>query len=250
MIDLHADFQERVAEVEAYVSLVATIESSVQEGVPLIRTRTGATTVVDPLQQRILYAGVYLHLYNLVEATISRCIEAVEDAASAGKTWRPGDLSAELRKEWVRSVARTNEPLNTDHRLTAAIQLCDHLVAMLPAEIKIDKTGGGNWDDQTIEGFAKRLGVTIQLNQTTRAAIKRKYRDDKGALAAVKSLRNKLAHGEMSFGECGEGRTAVELTELKSWTVTYLAEMINCFESYIQRREYLHPTKRAAANVQ
>jgi hypothetical protein len=242
VIDLRADFTERVTEVEAFIDLVAAIERSVQNGIPLLSSPTGGATVVKPLQQRLLYAGVYLHLYNLIEATVSRCIAAVEEAASAAHQWRPGDLSTELRAEWVRSVARTHEILSTDLRLEAAIKLCDHLVDMLPVKMKIAQGGGGNWDDEEIFRFANRLGISLKLKSAS--AVKRPFREDKGALQLIKFLRNKLAHGEMSFAECGDGLSAAQLVDLKERTVNYLSEVIDCFEGFISRYEYLLPAKR------
>lgn len=247
MIDLRADFQERVAEVEAFLDLVTAIEHSVQSGIPILGNPSGGTTIINPLQQRLLYAGVYLHLYNLVEATISRCIAAVEAAASSASRFQAGDLSAELREEWVRAMARTHEILSMEHRLEAALSLCNHLVDMLPVKIKIAQGAGGNWDDEEIFRFAKRLGIHLKLK--TASAVKRPFRDDKGALQLIKHLRNKLAHGEMSFAECGEGLTAAQLIDLKDRTLNYLAEVIDCFEGFISRHEYLAPTKRPVASA-
>jgi hypothetical protein len=244
VIDLRADFRERVEEVEAYLELVSGIEQSVQHGIPLLRVPTGSTTVVRPLQQKLLYAGVYLHLYNLVEATVSRCIAAVEEAASMGNR-QAGDLSLELRSEWVRSVARTHEFLNNENKLKSALKLCDHLVAMLPVKMTIDQGVGGNWDDEEIYRFAERLGVQLRL--TTQADVKRPFRDGRGAMQVIKYLRNKLAHGEISFAECGDGLSAGQLEDLKKRTVAYLEEVIGCFEGFITRHEFLQPAKRPAA---
>lgn len=249
MIDLRKDFLERSNEVDAYMRLVAAIEHAAQQGTPILRNRTGDVSAVDPLQQKILYGGVYLHLYNLVEATISRCILAVEEAASATRRWKADDLSTHLRAEWVRSVARTHEDLTTDNRLRVALDLCEHLVSMLPVAVKIEKGGGGNWDDVAIFRFASRIGVPLQLNAHTENKVKRHIRDNKGPLALVKHLRNKLAHGEMSFSECGDGRSANELEELVNLTKTYLEEVISSFEGFISRHEFLHPTRRPASGA-
>lgn len=246
MIDLKADFQERVAEVEAFLDLIRAIERSVQEGLPLIRSRsaTESAAAVSPLQQKLLYAGVYLHLYNLVEAMVSRCIAALEEAASTSSSIRAGDLSKQMRSEWVRAIGRTHETLSTDSRLSAALDLCEHVVSMLPLRMKIDPGGGGNWDDEEIfDFFGKRLGVRLAL--TTAGAVKRPYRNNRGALKTIRDLRNKLAHGEMSFAECGEGHTARQLDELKDVTVAYLAEVIDSFVAYVTAQEFLRPDKRA-----
>lgn len=247
MIDLRVEFDSRVVEVKEYLNLVYAIEQSLREGLPLISGKTGSGSPVNPVQQRLLYAGVYLHLYNLVEATVSQCISALETAASTSGMV-PFDLSTELRQEWVRSVARTHEDLNTSGRLEAAIKMCEHLVALLPIRnFEIFQGGGGNWDDEEIYKLSQRLGINLQcLQRSTQAQIKRPFRDNDGALKVIKKRRNKLAHGEISFAECGDGLSASELEMLSNVTTQYLSEVIACFERHISERQYLHPTKRSA----
>jgi hypothetical protein len=244
VIDLHADFLERVKEVDAYLDLVTAIEHAVQSGAPMLRTRAGATMTISPTQQKILYAGVYLHLYNLVEATVSRCIVAVEEAASSGGARHVGDLSEKMRSEWVRTVAKTHRSMDSGSRLEAAVELCEHVMGLLPVQLTIDKDGGGNWDDVQIYKFAERIGVTLMLEVATQRRVKSPFRDNKGPLKAIKFHRNKLAHGEVSFSECGENHSASELLGLKDMTIAYLKEVIGCFDKFIQQHEFLHPDRR------
>ncbi len=147
-------------------------------------------------------------------------------------------------------MARTHEILNTEGRLEAALRMCDHLVEMLPVRMKIHQGGGGNWDDEEIFRFAERLGVRLKLNSKTVADVKRPLRENKGALQLIKHLRNKLAHGEMSFAECGEGLSASQLADLKDRTVRYLSEVLDCFEGFITRYEYLADSKRPPSGAQ
>lgn len=242
--NLSAGFQERLAEVEAYLDFLSTMEAQAQEGPPRIE---GAEHPISAQQQRILYSSVYLQLYNLVEATMSRCIDAVAEAAKGDGRWKPSDLSDSLRREWVRITARTHEALTPEHRLENALRLCDHLVASLPIDsFDIGKGGGGNWDDSAIEAFSKRLGFQLVVSPPVYRAIKRPFRDDLGPLALVKQLRNRLAHGSISFAQCAEDVTVGRLVDLKDSTVSYLKEVVDCFTRYVDSFEYLLPEKRPA----
>lgn len=244
MSALVTGFQERLAEVEAYLEFLSAMELRAQHGPPRLE---GAEHPISAQQQRILYSSVYLQLYNLVESTMSRCIEAVTEAAKEGNRWMPSDLSQSLRREWVRVMARTHEELNPDHRLESALRLCDHLVAALPvAEFAIDKGGGGNWDDQAIEAISKRLGFQLVVSEPVYSAIKRRFQDDLGPLALVKQLRNRLAHGSISFAQCAENVTVARLVDLKDKTVDYLREVVGCFNAYLDSFEYLLPERRPA----
>jgi hypothetical protein len=241
---LNTGFQERLAEVESYLDFLSTMEAQAQNGPPRIE---GAEHPITTQQQRILYSSVYLQLYNLVEATMSRCVEAVSDAAKDSARWRPSDLSDSLRREWVRGSARTHVELTPEHRLESALRLCDHLVASLPiTAFDIDKGGGGNWDDSEIEAFSRRLGFQLTVSQPVYSAIKQPFRDDLGPLALVRQLRNRLAHGSISFAQCAEDTTVGRLVELKDRTVNYLKEVVDCFARYIESFEYLRPERRPA----
>lgn len=245
MSDLNAEFEERLVEVEAYLDLLLTIETQAQLGPPKIQ---GAETSITTQQQQILYAGVYLQLYNLVESTMTRCIAAVEAATRLSGSWKPSDLSEELRREWVKVTARTHVvDMAPDRRLQNALLLCDTLIASLPiSSFDIEKGGGGNWDDSEIEAFSRRLGCALVVSQPVYRDVKRPFRDDLGPLALVKQLRNRLAHGSISFAQSAENITVARLVELKDKTVNYLREVVACFSNYIGGFEYIIPEKRPA----
>ena len=101
-----------------------------------------------------------------------------------------------------------------------------------------------NIDDLVIQQIAERLGLQMQLSQKALRSVKQPVRDDKGPLALVKDLRNRLGHGSLSFSECGEGVTVRDLRDLKTRTVLYLREIIAGFRAYIDGYEYLEPTSR------
>ncbi len=62
-------------------------------------------------------------------------------------------------------TARTHIDLNYDNRLERALYLCDHLVQALPiAELRVEKGGGGNWDNNAIENIIQRLGLSPRLS--------------------------------------------------------------------------------------
>ena len=125
--------------------------------------------------------------------------------------------------------------------------MCEHLVGSLPiAAFDIDKGGGGNWDDAAIEAISQRLGFQLTVSQPVYSAIKRPFRDDLGPLVLVKELRNRLAHGSISFVQCAEDVTVARLIDLKDRTVAYLREVVDCFSNYVQAHAYLVPERRPA----
>lgn len=242
METLRTGFDERLSEVEAYLDFLTVLEVRAQDGPPKLE---GAQHAISTQQQKILYSSVYLHLYNLVESTMSRCIEAVAHSAARASEWKPGDLSVELREEWVRVIARTHVTLEPRQRLQSAVALCEHLVSALPvAAFKIEKGHSGNWDDVAIEKISKRLGLALVVSEPVFGAVKRHLRDDLGPLALVKDLRNRLAHGSISFTECAENVTVADLIDLKEKAVNYLREVVERFIAYLSSYEFLLPARR------
>jgi hypothetical protein len=240
--DLVQIFEERLQEIEAYLELLDAFEKQVQEGPP----RVGETgPIITVQQQRILYSSVYLQLYNLVEATVTYCIEAVTRAIAENGSLQPGDLSDKLRREWVRFVARTHVDLNPEKRLESALSLCEHLVQSLPIkEFRVEKGVGGSWDDLAIQDVTERMGLPLKVSSEVFSSVKRPFKNDQGPLAFIKNLRNNLAHGSLSFAECGEGITVGELRDLKDRTANYLREVTKSFQTSIDSHEFLLPTRR------
>lgn len=244
MSELTDWFDERLGEILAYLDLIDGIEEVVRSGVP----RLGHDgPIVTTQQQRILNSGVYLQLYNLVEATITNCLDEVSKAAMRRANWSPADLTAELRREWVKYIARTNVSMGPDKRLEDAITLCDHLVASLPIkEFDIDKGGGGNWDDTAIKRVAKRIGFDLRLSGAVERDVKIKIRNERGAMALIVDLRNGLAHGRLSFVDCGQDDTASDLRILTNRVASYLREVVDAFTTFIEEHRYLVPDRRPA----
>jgi hypothetical protein len=242
---LSKSFEDRLQEIDAYLDVLDLFEHEAHRGPPKI----GGTTITGQ-QQKIMYSSVYLQLYNLVEATATWCIDAVARAVADGSRWRPADLTDELRREWIRTTARTHVSLNHDHRLQQTVDVCNWLLRASPiAAWSVEKGGGGNWDDVLLEEVTARIGCELRISKIVYSQIKRVIRDDKSALALVKHLRNQLAHGDLSFSECGQGVTVTELREIKNRTAAYLREVVAAFQSYIDGFKFLLPASRPAGGA-
>ena len=242
MSDFVQVFEDRLREIETYIDLLDALEKEVQSGVP----RMGATgPIITVQQQRILYSSVYLQLYNLVESTVTGCIDGITSAIVDKGAWLPGDLSEKIRREWVRFTARTHKELNYENRLQFALSLCEHMVHARPvADFKVEKGAGGSWDDLSIEDICERIGLSLIISPEVKTNAKRHFRDDQGSLTFIKNLRNSLAHGTLSFAESGDGVTVSDLRDLKERTALYLREVAHLFKAFIDTYEFLLPDRR------
>jgi hypothetical protein len=204
--------------------------------------------VVTVKQQKILNSSVYLQLYNLIEATVTKGLEIICNSAIVENKHKPADLNQHLRKEWVRAIGKTHVSKTSENRLKDAVSMCNHLTDALPInEFTIEAGGGGNWDDIAIEKITQRIGCNVQFTPETYSGVKRPVRNDLGPLALVVNLRNRLAHGSISFEECGQSDTVNELRSLTLIVVTYLRELVTAIENYMELKLYLKEELRPAA---
>ncbi|MFF5976798.1 MAE_28990/MAE_18760 family HEPN-like nuclease [Streptomyces sp. NPDC012769] len=245
--DLLSFFEERFEEVDAYVGLLEELEKAAQDGAPRLH---GTAYKISATQQKILYSSLYLQLYNLVEATVSRCVEAITQAAAHDGRWQPHQLNTELQREWIRSIARTHTDMSPENRLKHAVQLSEHIIQQLPVrEFSVEAGGGGNWDDEAIFVMGKRLGCVISITPETRRDVKANMRDDLGPLKLVKDRRNSLAHGSVSFADCADGVAVEELRRMASSVEGYLREVIDCFIRHIESHNFLRPDCRPSGGA-
>ncbi|MFF4931051.1 MAE_28990/MAE_18760 family HEPN-like nuclease [Streptomyces griseofuscus] len=245
--DLFPFFEERFAEVDSYIDFLEKIEEATRNGIPRIAVSEYRITAK---QQKILYSSVYLQLYNLVEATMARCVSELTEATSAEGRWQPHHLNDHLLQEWVRSTARTHADMSAPSRLKHALEMSAHIVQQLPIKpFVIDVGGGGNWDDEVIYKMAERLGCPLALTGPTQASVKRKKRDGLGPLQLVKNRRNGLAHGSISFVDCADGVVVSELREMSQCVEMYLREVIGCFKNYIESYDFLRPDSRPSGDT-
>jgi MAE_28990/MAE_18760-like HEPN len=229
-----AEFDERVSEIETYLDLLVALEHETRNGHPKIGTHTVTTD-----QQKMLYSSLYLQLYNLVESTVVRCVGALAQEISRGSSL-PEELSEPVRREWVRQIARTHIELSYDNRLKSALELCDLVSSRAPIDdLEIAKGGGGNWDDDEIGRLVERLGFDLRIPTAAFNQARRPIRDQMGAFKLVKYLRNQLAHGSISFVECGNGVVVEDLRILSKAVFQYLEGLIATFDTHILEQSFL-----------
>ncbi|MDF1693048.1 MAG: MAE_28990/MAE_18760 family HEPN-like nuclease [Zhongshania sp.] len=230
-------FDDRVSGIESYFELVDKIEIAVRSGGAFIKAGDDDYRIT-PEQQKIMYSGIYLHLYNLVESTVSMCIEAVERHALDGIGNNLCDFTEKMRAIYVKSILKPHESLSYEKRLEGALDLFRQVMGESDIQLKIFAGGGGSWGSTEIKNFSKTIGVDIHLPRAINQSVNRPFRDEKGPIRLIKDIRNKLAHGSLSFVECGEGHVASDFRRLINIVKDYLACIISAYEYFIDHCKY------------
>lgn len=230
-------FNDRIYDIESYFELVNNIELAISSGGAVLHF-SGTSYTVKPEQQKIMYSSIYLHLYNLIESTISTLIDAVERHATLGINGQLDLLTENMRKLYVTSVAAPYELLTNEKRLEKALLLFEQVLNLRPINIKIPPGGGGNWDVIEIEKLSKSIGVNVNLSSPLKQKVMRPFRDDKAPIRLIKEIRNKLAHGSISFAECGNNHVASDFRKLIDIVKDYLRYIIDQYDAYISQHGY------------
>ena len=233
MKHIRSEFRVRCKEITDYLRMVRFIE---QSGASIVSRDGKQHYPLDLRTRHVLKASVYLYLYNLVESTVTACFLRV-----AREIEHTGVGYSRLIDEWqstlLRSIGKAGEPLNPEARLSNLRAVVDRVLSGDPISFQ-PILGGGNLDELRIEVLLKRTGVELVLSPDLKTRVKRHVVDDKGPLSLVKIRRNELAHGLVSFGDCGRD---VTVADLRSWTCTvicYLSRLVTVFTDFVANRRF------------
>jgi len=221
--------QERIDEIQSYLDFLYALDSANKSGAPMVR----------PDQYHILIANTFVLMYNMIEATVIQSVKCLEEVISSDKEC-PKNLSQKLKDEWISNFLGTNEPLNHRKRLRRGLNFYEHIIGAQPLTLVISTGSGGNWDDEEIYRLAKRLGIDLSsIPPSVYACIKNKLYDEMGCLKFIVRKRNKLAHGEISFSECGREEELTKIKKIFIDTSQYLKAVVSSFDIFSRQRQFL-----------
>ena len=218
MNNTRIEYNKRLHEIEVYFETLKLLDNG-SCSIKCIDI-LGVETIKDINIElsTILKANGFLLLYNLVESTIRKSIDAIIGSIhNSYVTFR--DLSDNLRKIWIRQEGKNAD--NDKIMSIASFVLENNLLEFRNDCINIS----GNIDAQEIRKILKQVGGN-------------EIKDGRD-LKTIKDKRNNLAHGEFSFSEIGKDYTINELIMYKDHTKEYLSKVLDEIESYINNQKYL-----------
>lgn len=233
-------YNERVSDIEAHFDLIKNISDAVASGGAKLTVNSGYYTITIQ-QQKILFSSTCLQLYNLVEATVNELLCAVGRNSQNGINGDLTKLSNNIRDLYLKHMIPAEGNITPEKHLERAVELLHQAVGKTCVEIKIPRGGGGNWDIQEIKNLSKRIGIDFELPENIYKKVSRPFRNEQGPLRYIKDVRNNLAHGSISFSDCGAGHSYSEFRALIDIVKEYLEFLISEYESYIDNARYLAP---------
>lgn len=237
LADVQALFVRRTEEVLRYFEFLTAVTDNKADLLGVSQLDHSIVKVENYVLTRdlvkTLRANGYLLLYNLVESTMTNAIDAIH------QIFQSGNLSFDdLRVEVQQVILKNFRAAALDENLNAT-KLHPIQIAMLRMGYNKSNLFSGNVDARSIRETAKIYGFCIAKHDT-------KISKDGVRLLNVKDKRNQLAHGKISFEDCGHETSHDELVEIANETIAYLKAVLVGIEEYVTEQAYLANLRNAS----
>lgn len=224
MLTIVNDFNTRVNEINTYFKL---LDSIINQDANLFypNKRTHKYKKIDDELIKVLKANSFLLLYNLIESSMKLSITEIYDSITL-KTKKYDQVKMEIRKIWLSENYKNFNGKGTEFVFNAINNLAEDIIDI---KFKPEKVISGNIDGRKIREFSEYIGFSSLTHHTAKKGIK---------LLQVKTQRNNLAHGSISFADCGRQYTYEDLNSTKNEVIIYLRGIIKNIQRYIEDENY------------
>lgn len=232
-MSLLVDFlNERRGDLASHFALAAALEAQLTESEP-VQVGDLALSVRHLMTVK---SGLVVHVYNIVEATMSRISD---ELGRAVRSTRPAEWSHSALREWLRYSAAFGIDGNEDSRLEVVHRAALQLLLHNPIEELRFKKPSGTWSDKVIYRFAQRLSVPFALNADVGPKIAPSpLYGDKSAMEFLADRRNAIAHGRRSFEDGAKDLTISDIQGIADITMDYMEFTVSAFQAFISERQF------------
>ena len=226
---LRNDFEERKNEVCLYIDLLQNISKPGQK-----------FCKIDQRQRNILFANLYLLLYNLIESTVCKCEEELTQEFSQHSLLNISLYIEKIKSQWIMTISQAHNQ-NMQERETGVKKLFEKLLDIenntLGADFRFKKST--NVDNTVVEDAFTSYGIPLEIDKNLKTEISCHRRNNEGLTQLIRNERNALAHGNKSFVESGQDITFSDAKQYANIIFKYLESIIASLESFISEKKYL-----------
>ena len=232
MTPLRQSLLERKEQFDTHFALARAMEDRIFEG----QIVSIGETELSVRHLMTMKSGLVVHLYNVVEATMTAVMETVGRAIGSVP---PTEWTESALKEWLRKHAATASDGGEEGRLRIAHAAARHLLGTVSPEARSLKKPSGTWSDELVYTLARRLDIKVQLSPDMHRRLrKRSDLRDMTPLGFVADRRNAIAHGRRSFEDGAKDITLTLVRELADITLDFLSHVVDAFEDYVNAKRY------------
>lgn len=227
MQELINEFNERKEEIDCYYKFLRKITSQTYA---LKNTRSNTDICLDGRIQKILKANSFLLLYNLIESTVKNsvrfiCQEIIKENIQYN------NIVEGLQKQWVRVHTRQHLQSPKDEKLREGVKyiIDKTLSEFIQFEGDYEIKYKDNIDTDVMYAIARDFGFKLDFAKSLKGG----YR-----IGEIRVKRNFLAHGNITFSDCGQNLSMEDLTAYKNDTYGVLKKFLSVVKTYLNKKKY------------
>jgi hypothetical protein len=174
---------------------------------------------------KVLKANTFLLLYNLVESSIKQSITEIYDSIT-NDNLTYDEVIDEIKKIYIKENHASFKNLGIDNIFRTINSLSTEIIDI---QFNSDKIISGNIDGRKVREFAAIYGFSDRSHIRANNGNK---------LHIVKLQRNNLAHGNVSFAECGRTYSTEEIEIIKNEVILFLRSILKNIDKFIDSKKY------------
>lgn len=245
------EFKKRKREIEKYFDFLSKLDNDLPQ-LNFSNMGKALSYKVDEELLRILKANGFLLIYNLVEAvtkiSLIEYLNSIEKSKTSFK-----NLEKEIQELWIENQLFADKKRGQKNNQTSFMEVYNEIVTKtiinFTKEIKDNKGEvvkefvklSGNIDARVIKELGTKYGFDAKLDDAGEKA--------GASLVEIKRKRNFLAHGRMTFVECGKEYSVQQMCTYKTNAITYLDAILNLIESHIKNKKFKRSKVAMAATI-
>ncbi len=212
------EFEKRKHEIQVYIEFL----NKTEEEQSILETALGELEK-SKLLRKVLLANTYLLLYNLVESSIRNSIQDIYDHFKQ-ESISFDNLSSSLQ-ELILTNVKGHNPAKLLENITSLATDVVH------QSFNQEKIISGNIDAKKIREIASCYGFSTDTE----------YAECKNGekLLEIKNKRNDLAHGILSFSDCGKDTSVTDVNNAFVEIYSYIRNITENIQDYINDKKYL-----------
>jgi hypothetical protein len=232
MSTLLVELQSRVEEFEAHLALAIALERRMFLEGSIESVRLSVRHV------NALKSGLIVHLYNIIESTMSR---VMREFASALVAADPRNWTEESLREWLRGNALVDDNHATEEgRLSRILSISKSLISLSVDEFQGLKKPSGTWDDKVISSFLRRVNMEFNPPEEVQRQIAPSARyGDNSPLRYLSDRRNAIAHGRLSFENGASELELAVIRDLAEACLNYIRSVAVACGDHITSQKHL-----------
>lgn len=221
----------RATEVRAYL---AFLQAALERGAEIHARTLPAPFALDIELTHTLKANTYLLLYNVVEATMTQLVADIHRTVK-----QSGAVLDQLHPQMYVHILRRFRASEADVAEEAVpapsgSTIVNHWLDDYEKRARENRNYllSGNVDSRRIREIGRKYGFT-GLDETQDAHLSH------ASLLTTKTRRNELAHGGLSFRDCGQELAYADVASDAHGLLNCLANVVGHVDDYLKRELYL-----------